>query len=114
MNIIDSNKRITHYRPRSMYDIFRGPDKLSYDYDETYETETLHTIQIPESSLNELVEFYQRVEESMLQTGSMDVFSHYIQKQYDDKRLRESYPAVKKAYDQYMMLYKLAKSGDSK
>lgn len=77
-----------------------------------YESETLHTIQISDSDLTALYDFYNRVEESMKYTGSMDIFNHYIQREKDEKKFREQYPAVQKAYEQYRMLFKLAKSGD--
>lgn len=109
MEIVDSNRRYQRYMP--MY--LTGLDKYGHVPCEIpYETEILHTIQIPDSSLERLMEFYERVEESMKYTGSMDVFNHYIQRQKDEKAFREKYPTVQKAYDQYLMLYKLAKSGD--
>ena len=109
MNIVDSNRR-THCYPKHIT-YYRYND---LDYPPiSYETEILHTIQIPESDLEELVNFYERVEESIKYTGSMDVFNHYIEREKADKAFREKYPAVKNAYDQYMMLYKLAKSGEN-
>ena len=112
MNIVDSNRRYHRYPPMRV----RGLDKYGkdpYSYDIPYETEILHTIQIPESSLERLMEFYERVEESMKYTGNIDVFNHYIQRQKDEKSFREKHPAVQKAYDQYQMLYKLAMSGEN-
>jgi hypothetical protein len=110
MEIVDSNRRYQRYMP--MY--LMGLDKYGNRPCEIpYETEILHTIQIPESSLDRLMEFYERVEESMKYTGSMDVFNHYIQRQKDEKSFREKHPAVQKAYDQYQMLYKLAMSGEN-
>ena len=108
MNIVDSNRRVHTYHL---------PEFLKYNLSElyaptVYETEVLHTIQISESALESLVDFYDRVEESMKYTGSMDVFNHYIKQQKDDKEFRQKYPAVQKAYDKYMTLYKLAKSGE--
>jgi hypothetical protein len=110
MNIVDSNRRYQSYVPSYI----GGFDKYDQPYrDIPYETETLHTIQIPDSSLERLMEFYERVEESMKYTGSMDVFGHYIQRQKDEKSFREKHPAVQKAYNQYQMLYKLARSGEN-
>jgi hypothetical protein len=110
MEIVDSNRRYQRYMPMYLMDLDKysnGPCKIPY------ETETLHTIQIPESSLERLMEFYERVEESMKYTGSMDMFNHYIQRRNDEKSFRERHPAVQKAYDQYQMLYKLAMSGEN-
>lgn len=111
MEIVDSNRRQQRYvMPKfSINDKF--DDYLSAPM--YYETETLYTIQIPESRLEDLVDFHNRVEDSIKYTGSMDMFNHFLQKQNDEKMFREKHPAVKKAYEQYRMLYKLAQSGEN-
>lgn len=112
MDIVDNNRR------RPVYEIPKVSmiDRYANDYlarPIAYETETLYTIQIPESKLESLVDFYDRAEESIKYTGSMDMFNHMIQRQREEKEFREKHPAVQKAYEQYQMLYKLAKSGEN-
>lgn len=112
MEIVDGNRRLQKYVMPDIGVLDR------YDFDKFaqpmhYETETLFTIQIPESRLESLVDFHNRVEESIKYTGSMDMFNHMIQKQKEEKAFREKHPAVQKAYEQYQLMYKLAKSGDS-
>lgn len=112
MDIVDSNRRYQRYLPMSLnFRELDTYDKNSY-YNVQYETETLHTIQIPDSSLEHLMDFYERVEESIKYTGSMNVFDHYLQRQKDEKSFREKHPAVQKAYEQYQMLLNLARSGE--
>ena len=112
MQIVDGNRRQQKYvMPK-----FSILDK--YDFDQIsqpmyYETETLFTIQIPESRLESLVDFHNRVEESIKYTGSMDMFNHMLQKQREEKEFREKHPAVQKAYEQYQLMYKLASSGEN-
>ena len=112
MEIVDGNRRQQKYvMPK--YSIL---DR--YEYDQLtqpmyFETETLFTIQIPESRLESLVDFHDRVEEIIKYTGSMDMFNHMLQKQKEEREFREKNPAVQKAYEQYQLLYKLAKSGEN-
>lgn len=112
MEIVDGNRRLQKYVMPDIGVLDR------YDFDKLaqpmhYETETLFTIQIPESRLESLVDFHNRVEESIKYTGSMDMFNHMIQKQKEEKAFREKHPAVQKAYEQYQLMYKLAKSGEN-
>lgn len=112
MEIVDSNRR------RPVYEIpkFSMIDRYADDYlaqPIAYETETLYTIQVPESRLESLVDFHNRVEESIKYTGSMDMFNHMLQRQKEEKAFREKHPAVQKAYEQYQLMYKLAKSGEN-
>lgn len=113
MDIVDTNRRQQkcYLPPRYSISARYADDELYQAIH--YETETLFTIQIPESRLESLIEFHDRVEESMKYTGSMDMFNHFLQKQDDEREFREKHPAVQKAYEQYRMLYKLARSGDS-
>ena len=113
MQIVDANRRQQRYFMPPKYSI-----SPRYEVDELYqpihyETETLFTIQIPESRLESLVDFHNRVEDSIKYTGSMDMFNHFLQKQQEEKEFRMKHPAVQKAYEQYQLMYKLAKSGEN-
>lgn len=113
MEIVDANRRQQRYYMPPKYSISpRYADDELYQ-PIRYETETLFTIQVPESKLEALVDFHSRAEDAMKYTGSMDMFSHFLQKQDDEKAFREKHPAVQKAYEQYQMLYKLARSGEN-
>jgi hypothetical protein len=111
MEIVDANRRQqTCYLPPKYSISARYADDELYQ-SMYYETETLFTIQVPESKLESLIDFYDRAEDAIRHTGSMDMFNHFLQKQNDEKSFREKHPAVQKAYEQYQMLYKLARSG---
>lgn len=113
MDIVDANRRQQkcYLPPRYSISARYADDELYQPM--YYETETLFTIQIPESRLEALVDFYDRAEDAIRHTGSMDMFNHFLQKQNDEKAFREKHPAVQKAYEQYQMLYKLARSGEN-
>jgi hypothetical protein len=110
MEIVDANRRYQKYAMPN----FPILSKFEDDYLHQpihYETETLFTIQVPESKLESLVDFYERAEDAIRHTGSMDMFNHFLRKQDEEREFREKHPAVQKAYDQYIMMLKLAKSG---
>lgn len=112
MEIVDSNRRQQKYVMPKFSPRYSIEDEFLH-HPIYFETETLYTIQIPESRLEALLEFHSRAEESIKYTGSMDMFNHFLQQQKDEKEFREKHPAVQKAYEQYRMLFKLAKSGEN-
>lgn len=109
MEIVDTNRRQQRYVMHPRYTARYYDEYLHQPMH--YETETLFTIQIPESRLEALVEFHDRAEDAIRHTGSMDMFNHFLRKQDEEREFREKHPAVQKAYEQYQMLYKLARSG---
>ena len=46
------------------------------------------------------------------ETGHYRMFEMLMQQKEEEKYLREKYPAVKKAYEQYSLILKLAESGE--
>jgi hypothetical protein len=40
------------------------------------------------------------------------MFEVMLEQKYKEKRLRDKYPAVKKAYEHYSLILKLAESGE--
>lgn len=109
VRIVDDNRRRNKMVP------FHINSKIEDPYTAIYgrvETEKIYTIEIPESDLHDLLEFHHRVEESIKRTGSMDVFEYFLKEKDEERNIRNTYSAVKKAYDQYQMLLKLAQSGD--
>jgi hypothetical protein len=108
MEIVDTNRRQQRYVMDPRYARF---DDEYLHQPMHYETETLFTIQVPESRLEALIDLHDRAEDAIRHTGSMDMFNHFLQKQDEERVFREKHPAVQKAYEQYQMLYKLARSG---
>lgn len=113
INIIDSNKRahkITKMHTRYF--------QAASDYNTVMtdliplETETLFTIEISESELVKIAEFELQVFNHMRQKGHYDMFNMLMGQKEHEKYLKEKYPAVKKAYEQYSLMLKMAESGE--
>ena len=113
MEIIDANRRQQRYYMPPRYSISARFDDEELYQNIQYESETLFTIQVPESKLEALVDFYERAEDAIRHTGSMDMFNHFLRKQDEEREFREKHPAVQKAYDQYIMMLNLAQSGEN-
>lgn len=113
IRIIDDNKRahtITKMNVRYFQD--------SSDYNRVMhealplETEKLLTVEISESELQKLAEFESQVYNNMRKHGHHRMFEMLMEQKEREKYLKEKYPAVKKAYEQYSTVLKLAESGE--
>lgn len=113
INIIDSNKRahkITKMHTR--YFQIESDYNNIINYNIPLETETLFTIEIAESELIKIAEFESQVFNHMRQKGHYDMFNMIMGQKEHEKYLKEKYPAVKKAYEQYSLILKMAESGE--
>lgn len=113
IRIIDRNKR-AHKRKRVNVDYFEFADNydmLRSGVTHKLETEPLYTVEIAESELNRLAEFENNVFNNMKQQGHYNVFETLMEQKREEIYLRETYPAVKKLFEQYSMMLSLAKSG---
>jgi len=113
LKVLDSNKRA--YRAMRMnVKYFQSPE--DYNMVNTYtlpmETETLYTVEIAESELDSIARFEEQVFNNMTQKGHYNMFETLMEQKEKERRLRDTYPAVKKAYEQYSLMLKLAESGD--
>jgi hypothetical protein len=77
-----------------------------------FETQPLYTIEIAESELQKVAEFESQVFNNMRTKGHYGLFEHLMEQKEREKFLRENYPAVKKAYEHYSLILKLAESGE--
>lgn len=75
---------------------------------ETYQTEKLYTVQIPESRLQTLVELENRFYNHRNSEGMRNMFETLMDKEREEAHLRNSNQAIQKAYEQYSMLLNLA------
>jgi hypothetical protein len=112
IQIRDTNKRASRYHKVNI-NYFRDPA----NYDRVYEdivcdSEPLYTIEIAESELIRIAEFEQQVFNNAKQTGHYNFFQTIMEQKEQEKYLRDKYPAVKKAYEQYSLMLKLAESGE--
>jgi len=76
------------------------------------DTEPLYTVEIAESELERIAEFEQQVFNNAKQTGHYNLFEHLMEQKEQEKLLRDRYPAVRKAFEHYSLMLKLAQSGE--
>lgn len=113
INVVDQNKR-AHKMTRMNTKFFQFSDdynKLLNDHI-SLETETLYTLEISESEFKKIAEFESQVFNHMKAKGHYDMFNMLMEQKEREKYLKHKYPAVKKAYEQYSMILKLAESGE--
>ena len=113
IRIIDSNKR-AYKHTRANINLFKfQEDYNKFDRDFlTLETETLYTVEITESELQRIAEFEEQVFNNMKSQGHYNMFETLMEQKQKEKHLRDTYPAVKKAYEHYSLMLKLAQSGE--
>lgn len=113
MRVLDTSQRHARYM-RSSYDYFMDPNDYNLVNSKTasYMTEPLYTVQIPESELDRVAKFEERVFNNMAEKGTYNMFETLMEQKEEEMFLRKKYPAVKKAYEQYSLMLKLAKSGE--
>jgi len=113
IRVIDTNKRASKYQPVNLK-YFTNP----YDYNEVkqdyihFDTEQLYTVEIRESELIKIAEFESEVFNHMRQRGHYDMFNWIMEQKEHEKYLKEKYPAVKKAYEHYSLMLKMAAAGE--
>lgn len=110
IKILDDSKRACRYRKMNM-DYFQYQNDYNIvDSKVRYETEKLYTLEISESELKKISDFESEVFNHMSNKGHFNLFETIMEQKQEEKRLRETYPAVQKAYEQYSLMLKLANS----
>ena len=113
INVIDQNKR-AHKMTSMNTKFFQFNDdynKFQQEY-MTFDTETLYTVEISESELTRIAEFENQVFNNMKETGHYRLFETLMDQKRQEAHLRNKYPAVRKAYEQYSLMLTLAESGE--
>ena len=113
IRVIDSNKR-AYKHTRANVNLFHYSDdynKFQQEY-MTFDTETLYTVEITESELERIAEFESQVFNHMKDKGHYNLFETLMDQKEQEVYLRDRYPAVRKAYEQYSLMLKLAQSGE--
>jgi hypothetical protein len=87
------------------------------DFNRIYEdivvdSEPLYTVEIAESELQRIAEFEEQVFNNLKEAGHYRMFEVLMEQKEEEKYLKNKYPAVKKAYEQYSLMLKLAQSGE--
>jgi hypothetical protein len=114
IRVLDTNKRAHVYHKVNL-NFFRDPgnfDMVQSHIDVVRDTEPLYTVEIAESELERIAEFEQQVFNNARQTGHYNMFTAVMEQKEEEKYLRNKYAAVKKAYENYSLMLKLAQSGE--
>ena len=115
IKVVDTNKRHSTSRPLNPQ-YFQNPDDYNAvsDFQVVHDTEPLYTIEIPLSELNRIKEFEEQVFNNMKHHGAhhYQMFEIMMEQKHKEKRLRDKYPAVKKAYEQYSLMLKMGEMGE--
>lgn len=113
IRVVDSSKR-AYRHTKANTALFRFDDDYNKFLNEhvTFETETLYTVEISESELDRIAEFENQVFNNMKQTGHYNMFEVLMEQKERERYLRDKYPAVRKAYEQYSLMLKMAESGE--
>lgn len=113
IRVIDTNKRAYRY---NKIDIKFFQDPLDYNKVNEeklrYETEPLYTVEIAESELQKIASFESQVFANMRTKGHYGMFEMLMEQKEKEKYLRNNYPAVKRAYEHYSLILKMAESGN--
>ena len=113
IRIVDQNKRVAKAHPLHLR-YFTNPmdyNEVKQDYIH-FDTEQVYTLEIRESELARIAEFESEVFNHMRQRGHYDMFNWIMEQKEREKYLKEKYPAVKKAYEQYSLMLKMAEAGE--
>lgn len=113
IKLVDSNKR-AHKFTKAEIKYFNDPTDYNVVYRDQlrFETEPLYTVEIAESELQKIADFESQVFNHMKQHGHYDMFNYIMEQKEREKYLKNKYPAVKKAYEQYSLILRMAESGE--
>lgn len=112
IRVLDTNKRASRYHKVNMEYFKNALDYNTVYEDIVYETEPLYTVEIAESELERIANFESEVFNNMKKQGHYRMFETLMEQKEEEKHLRDKYPAVKKAYEHYSLMLKLAESGE--
>lgn len=112
INVLNTNKRASRYHKVNI-NYFRDPMDFNRVYEDiVMDSEPLYTVEIAESELERIANFEAEVFNNMKKQGHYQMFEMLMEQKEKEKYLRDKYPAVKKAYEQYSLMLKLAESGE--
>jgi GH25 family lysozyme M1 (1,4-beta-N-acetylmuramidase) len=112
IRVLDTNKRASRYHKINI-NYFKDPMDFNKVYEDIiYDSELLYTVEIAESELERIADFESQVFNNMKKQGHYRMFEILMEQKEQEKFLRNKYPAVKKAYESYSLILKLAESGE--
>jgi len=108
VRVLNDQKRRARYHPPTFFTEPERADVIRHDIIE-YETEKVITLEIPESRLRTLVEMERKFYKWQRHTKTeVDMFQTLMDKEREEAYLRNTNPAVQKAYEQYSIMLNLA------
>jgi hypothetical protein len=112
IKLLDKNKRAHRYHKVNL-NYFRNPEDYNMVQQELVDmSEPLYTVEIAESELQKIADFESQVFNNLKQHGHYGMFEYLMEQKEREKLLKDKYPAVKKAYEHYSLMLKLAESGE--
>ena len=112
INVLDTNKRASRYHKVNVK-YFEDPMDFNRIYEDIIvDSEPLYTVEIAQSELERIADFESEVFNNMKKQGHYRMFEVLMEQKEEEKYLKDKYPAVKKAYEQYSLMLKLAQSGE--
>jgi hypothetical protein len=112
INVLDTNKRASRYHKVDVK-YFKDPMDFNRVYDHVViDSEPLYTVEIAESELERIADFESQVFNNMKEHSHYRIFEIMMEQKEEEKRLRNKYPAVQKAYEHYSLMLKIAESGE--
>jgi hypothetical protein len=112
INVLDTNKRASRYHKVNVK-YFEDPVDFNRVYENVIvDSEPLYTVEIAESELERIADFESEVFNNMKKQGHYRMFEVIMEQKEEERYLKDKYPAVKKAYEQYSLMLKLAQSGE--
>jgi hypothetical protein len=112
IRVLDTNKRASRYHKVNI-NFFKDPMDFNRVYEDiVIDSEPLYTVEIAESELARIADFESEVFNHMKKQGHYRMFEMIMEQKEQEQYLKNKYPAVKKAYEQYSLMLKLAESGE--
>ena len=112
IRVLDTNKRASRYHKVNV-NFFKDPIDFNRVYEDiVYDSEPLYTVEIAKSELARIADFESEVFNHMKKQGHYRMFEMIMEQKEQEQYLKNKYPAVKKAYEQYSLMLKLAESGE--
>ena len=108
VRVLNDQKRRARYHPPQFFTNPERADIIRNDFVE-YETEKVITLEIPEGRLKALIELEKRFFKWHHHSkGEIDMFQMLMEKEREESYMRQTNPAVQKAYEQYSIMLNLA------
>ncbi len=104
ITVLDNNRRHQRYQPTMFY----PQDEFAQNYMGSFDTEALYTITIPEGQLNTLVNMESRLMKFRDGKPYGDLAETLLDNEREEVQLRQSSPAIAKAYSEYVLLLHLS------